>query len=481
MTNFEKLVRWNADWYKSLGDSDCIVCLTEKQIYLVLMAIDPLTWVRTRWAGNTDGLDFEAIKGELVYQLSENMTCDKLSEILNRLTEIETKLDYVFENVKEGDTFIDGDTTTIFDILEMEDGSEQIGGDISGCDYDAIWGMVVQLVNYINQQNVDFLENASQFGNIGQMAEFIQEVIPGFDIVSPTDEFTGYAGFILEEMIDEYQATVDDELLQEVACDLFCYATAGGVCSLTFDDVLGYFRSKVSPSIAQLGNVFNDIIRYATTGTFSGDEYFYYMCYSQLMIVYAGMPFFEVTERKSYEMQANAGRNSPDADWSIFCDPCDAVYWHHQNNFLTDGIGKWEILTGNLVGGRVEGVNVGGGSVQATIKLTTSKPFKLNKSTVIMDRVGIESGSDFTRIRLYEDYDGDPGTFVTWQNHTFENDGEIIRCLYSGTGSTPTITTIIITCAAQGGGGQEVAIKFVELDGENRMDFGIYAEGIDPC
>ena len=91
-TNFDKLIRWDADFYKSLTDDDCIVCLTEREVYLAGQILDALRWKNTRWIGNIVGLDFDDIADKLEYKFEERMTCKDVSDIFQKIANLESKI-----------------------------------------------------------------------------------------------------------------------------------------------------------------------------------------------------------------------------------------------------------------------------------------------------------------------------------------------------------------------------------------------------
>jgi len=322
-TNPNTLLRWDADWYKSLPDEDCVVCLTEKQIYLIHEMLEPLLWVNTRWIGDTSDLDFDLIKSDLQFALDERMTCEKLTLLAQQIESISAQIDLIQNSVFQGDNTIDVDTTVLDDIFNTAAQEAQEIFETENCtddDKDAIYGACNALVRHIHQNNLDFLESISQAGNVTDQAKRLLAGIPLVGLL-PLDEVADYATFIIDELLEEYNATVTEELLQMVICDLFCIAR-DSPCSLDFADLLNYFGDHVSPTLTSAATTFLNLVQFALIGTFSGDGYFYYLCYFQLWIAYAGSEFFGQTGVQTIAMVARSGLNSPDADWEIFCTDC---------------------------------------------------------------------------------------------------------------------------------------------------------------
>ena len=209
---------------------------------------------------------------------------------------------------------------------------------------DAIYGAVDRLARYIHGKNVDFLQQVSQGANIAQQIDRAISATPVIGLL-PADELASYIGFIVDELSQEYNATVDEDLLQAVICDLFCIAVNSN-CVFRLSDVFNYFADKVSPSFSLGVETFANLVQFGLTGTFSGDDYFYYMCYFQLSIAGFKQRFLDIQAASTYEQQMAAGFNSPDHDWAIFCTECPEQYRLYEWDFRTQGQGDWYIAQG---------------------------------------------------------------------------------------------------------------------------------------
>lgn len=369
MTNFTKLARWDADFYKSLSEDDCLICLTERQVYLVGQIIEQLTWVKTRWTGDASGLDFDAISGELESRISERMTCENLTIVLNTVNNLQRQIismqqviNQTFNEVDGGtDIFIfNPNTSTVSDVYTPQQ-LYDLGVEPDNCDTlgkDAVYGAVSSLVRFINQTNIDFLERINQAGNFPDQLARVISAIPILGSL-PVDEAFQWAQFIATELEDEYNATVDEALLQSVICDLFCIAVASD-CHLDFNDVYNYFAAKVSPTLSNATTTFLNLVNFGLTGTFAGADYFYYFCYFQIVTVGMGQLFFGLSSINTYAYYTRAGLNSPDNDWSIFCIGCPTFYRIYTADFA-QGLGDWILPSseGVIDGNRIKGVDKG--------------------------------------------------------------------------------------------------------------------------
>jgi len=391
MTNFDKLTRWDADFYKSLTDDDCIVCLSEKQIYVLGQVIEQVTWIRTRWTGDITELDFDEIASDINYRLSERMTCETLTTLLNtvnNLTTLVQNLQTQLSDYINPDADYDITSTSVNDILTPSE-LEEFGVSTDGCDSadrDEIYGAVSQLVRYINQRNVDFLQNFSQTSGL---PENLSRLISATPIVGllPADEAVDYVSFLLNEVVDEYDATVDEALLQQTICDIFCIAVNNG-CSLDFNDVFNYFSSKVDPNFSNTSTTFLDLVQFGISGTFTSDMYFYFMCYFQLLTIGSGQYWLGLNTLNDYAYQTRAGLNSPDNDWSIFCISCPTQYRLWTHDFAIDGQGDFVLNTGTYESGRIKGA---GSAISKSASITLSvhdATWQVKSIKVYYERVG---------------------------------------------------------------------------------------------
>jgi len=357
VTNFDKLVRWDADYYKELTDDDCIVCLTEREVYIIGQIIEVIKWSKTRWIGDLLGLDFDLIASNLEYKLSERMTCQNITKLLDKIASLEDKIDYIFNSttVDNGDTIPD-ENTPAWDVTTPEEFAEEFSVSTDGCDDDdksAIYAGIFQLVRYVNQVNIDALQSLSQIGNLASQIDKLISAATGG--LTPLDEVAAYVDFLVNELLEEYEATVTEELLETVTCDLFCIAVNSN-CTINMSDVINYYGSKIGSTALDLTNSLLNVMQFAATGTFSGDEYFYFMTTFQFITVALTDHFFDVSSMMNYKTQILAGMNSPDADWMLLCDECPPLYRLLTQNFAY-GMGDFTFRT--VVGGACDGITLG--------------------------------------------------------------------------------------------------------------------------
>lgn len=293
---------------------------------MVSWLTDPIAWQ------NATDETYIAIQEIRKFMLGSEccMDCTELQECLETssvIIELQQQIAILQDTILNGSPTSETLDQTVPELFTPEDQAETIGGDLSeppvgeDCNFDEAWGVVNRLINYIHNTNVDFLQNIAQATNITAQASRAISAIP-FIGLFPADEAIGLADWYANEALTEYTATVDEELLRKTKCELFCMSTNCDTCGLSFADLLDYFSAKVPISAGQFVDTFANLIRFALTGTFSGDDYFYYMCYFQLAIAFAGERWFNQRGTANYAREAAAGKLEASDVWMALCDDC---------------------------------------------------------------------------------------------------------------------------------------------------------------
>lgn len=305
------------------------------------------------------------------------MDCEQLLACLEdfqTLIDIQQELNDLRDYIENGASTIEPDTTIITNVFPPIEQLDNIGDlEYVGCDPDEIWGAINSLVDYIHKTNLDFLQNVAQATNL---AAQVERAIAATPVIGwfPADEAVGLVDWYANEALGEYLATVDEALLQQTKCDLFCIAINRDPCGLNYLDLINYFSAYVPASAGQFVDTLSNLILFAITGTFAGDDYFYYMCYFQLAVAAIGEKFFNTRGKETYAIYMAAGKNSPDNDWSLFCDECVVAYYLEWDFTLSDhGFTSTNATWQAGIGWVGTPVHIGGGDYRA--RCTISKEF----------------------------------------------------------------------------------------------------------
>jgi hypothetical protein len=323
----------------------------------------PLRWQRTRWTGDSSALDLDLIASNLQHALDERMTCEKLTQLTNTINQMQSQLTYIYNDLYGDTAAANGfnvNTSVINDFYDTA-ALTALGYTSENCDTadkDALYGGVRALVNYITQNNTDLLEQLEQsFGNIAEQASTLLAAFPPSNLLA-LDDAADWVQFIIEELSEEYAATVTETLIQQTICDLFCLAVQNN-CNIDFNDVYNYFIDKLPVGISQFATTWTNLVQFGLIGSFSGNDYFYYLCLFQLAAAGFGQGYLGLATMEKYALVLRAGANSPDNDWAVFCTSCPTfTHWEYNWDFAW-GLGEFEIVNGTLLSDRVEGEDIG--------------------------------------------------------------------------------------------------------------------------
>lgn len=416
--------------------------------------------------------------------------------LTEQLAPINSSITSIYQQtlVNEGFSPSESTPSDYYTPQEMAD----LGVEADACDTagkDAIYGAVNTVVRYIHNRNVDILQQVSQAAGVPDQVARLISAIPGVGL-APIDEVFSYVAFLVDELTDEYNATVDEDLLQSVVCDLFCICVANG-CTLDFNDVYNYFAGKVDATFSATTSTLLNFMQFAISGTFAGDDYFYVMCFFQLTVAGLGQKFGTVEGMESYALQARAGLNTPDNDWSIFCVDCpDFEFWSYEWNFAL-GLGDFEFQAdgggdlGQVVAAGLKSVpRVGGGETHEFLWVLLNFAVAYDIETIdafwLQEVVGSGSANSRTytsyanpdavsaiAVFLNSGYVGSP-TPVDWKD-----------CNELGTGGTWNSRSLTLHYSTEEGTPQSVTLKKVRIvgrdNGNGKPVGAIWHETIPDC
>ena len=311
---------FDADFYNSLSDEDCIICLTEKQVYLAGQIIQQITWSKTRWLGDLSGMDLGEISANYEYRLAERVTCETLTLLATQVAALSEQVANLQNQINQTNILINAESTPDSAIGATEL-ARTLAGD-NGCAEDTIFGGIVELVDYIHNQNTQFFGEIEQ--NIGNSAAVLSDAISAIPVLGllPFDEGLDLVAQMAENIGQEYATITDEDFLNTVKCDLFCLVLSEPDCAITIDLLLDWVNGHNAFTIVSTTTRLIDIASFLINGTFISNDAFWAVAGFQVYIVSLGENFLIARGIAAYEMQLAAGYNSPDADWAILCDEC---------------------------------------------------------------------------------------------------------------------------------------------------------------
>lgn len=364
-TNKNKLVRWDADFYKALSATNCLYCLTEQQVYIVAQSLQQALW-DTRWLGDTSGMDLNAIVGEIEERMATKY-CTDVALILDMIESLQGDVNILLGITENQNTYTPYNAvdSNLYQPQFASVLTEPLASTPCGTneERDILYGGVISLADFMVAQVTDFLEVVEQnIANPPELVENMVEAVPGLGLL-PIDDVVEYAGWLIDQLLDAWNATVDEVLIQQFRCDLFCLAIDHN-CTLTPELILEYINSKLPVTAADVfKNSLVQAISFITTGNFVGDDYFYIMIGLQLNLVLMGQNWLRARGWTTYQYYFAAGKLEPNNGHEIFCTECPVYYSYIEWDF-TQGEQGWVFTNGTYTGSFITG-----DAIDATIDL----------------------------------------------------------------------------------------------------------------
>jgi len=196
-----------------------------------------------------------------------------------------------------------------------------------GCNSDAIYGQILNVIQELNEANIDALEIFVAESGLRKNVANLIEAVP---LVGefPIDDILEYTSLVVDFLKANYESAYTGALEEEIVCDIFCQAKS--TCTVNYELLFEYFKSKVlpvAPQVQQVISLATLVVALAslTAGGFPpvGRIVVDIMMFAQLgLIKYAnqaigGMTFGRLTN------YLTVGAGFENDDWIVICDNCD--------------------------------------------------------------------------------------------------------------------------------------------------------------
>lgn len=330
----------------SVGENNLLLSVTETEYVQLFSAL--LNGAITTYPDNYLNVIYPIIKaGKVTF-------CAALLECLLNDPDVIAAIQNIVNEYTNSNTIIDPAVT--------KSGFQVLGN--NGCDPDKVWGQVGKLVDYINQVNVDFLENFALIDAFADKYEAIIDILPVLgDVVEAVVNFATENSNSLKL---SYEASYNDNLRDAIACDLFCIAQASPTCQLTLQDVINYIQDRydatrqiafplASLTVQQSTVTLTNVIASVGGGVYSGDDLVYIMMLFQLTAVAIQDVFDTVDSAGNY--YAEMLDSVPSNGWDSECDDCPSTFdvTYEFDSGLPAG---WIIENGSYSGSRLNPADV---------------------------------------------------------------------------------------------------------------------------
>lgn len=316
------------DLVLSLEVNNLLLQVTQDQYVAILSAL--FNGAMTTYPDNYNNVIYPVIKAAKVEFCAAMLDC--------LLNDPDVR-DQIFNMVNEAIT-----STTVVTPDGTKAGYEAIAA--SGCDLDTLWGQTGKLVDYINQVNVDWLENLNLISELSDKIEAILDIMPVLgDAVEAVVNFFSEVG---NSLLASYNASWNDNLRDAIVCDLFCLAQDSPTCTLTIQDILDYLldRYNISAGSAGLLDVLSMLTSFSKMGlvvaqgaggVYSGDDMVYIAFIVQMVAVATGDRFFNVNNAGGY--YAEMRDSIPSSGWESECPVCAPPVWDVTLDFTVSAYG----------------------------------------------------------------------------------------------------------------------------------------------
>lgn len=279
-----------------------------------------------------------------------------------------------------------------------------------GCAFDNLYGAMRFLVRWMNQNNIDFLEQMNAGVTPEALNANISKLFPGFQgngLIDAT--LPAITSLLTGAILENYDVYYTQEYEDELICAFFCLAQSD--CAISFDSLYFYFVSRLGfgPTAAES---FGNAISFAVTGSLTLSGYTDFMFFIQLGAFKFLGGFAEYTTYSPFETAMNEGWDDASDDWTE-CDDCG--FWS-QDFSDVDGWGDFVIdpssngdPMGQFVSGGVEGLAGGFGATPAFgIQLRNATPLSMVFSVKVFYDYTAGDGAYGQNVYTSAGFDGFP-------------------------------------------------------------------------
>lgn len=194
------------------------------------------------------------------------------------------------------------------------------GSLITGCDNDALFGAITQLVDLMNDTITDLLEFIVAESVGVKNTSIAIDAIPLLSEL-PFDELLDFVNQLAYTMKVYYAAEYTATLRDDIRCDLFCLTI--NTCQLDFQTWADYFLQQMGESVDQVGWV--DAVGWFVNGTFTSSAIVYAMHAILAQTLAYGAKFLDL-DMAWLSRALTSALNDPDSDWQTICTECPGEY-----------------------------------------------------------------------------------------------------------------------------------------------------------
>jgi len=224
------------DVFQSYSDEQLCLKLSKRDIVAIYSQIEYLRY-KTRWRGNLGDFNPLQYTLDLEKRLLDAMTCDCNCADIADCIETDINVYNAITNIIN-----EREDQLLKKLLELF--NKQITPPAGNDCNDSIFATIRQTLQYMDSKNNDWLESveASILSNVIEFTDVVASVTV-LDEAS-VDAVTSFVKWLYDNALDAYPLVSTAELIDEVACEIFCMVK--DTCSITLLDIHNYFLNRVA-------------------------------------------------------------------------------------------------------------------------------------------------------------------------------------------------------------------------------------------
>lgn len=307
-------------WAEQSDEPLCLK-LSKRDILAIYSQIEYLRY-KTRWLGDLGDFNPLVYTSDLEKRLLGAMSCECNCADIAHCIETDINVYNAITNIIN-----EQEEQLLKKLLELF--NKQITPPIGSDCNDSIFACIRQTLNYMDAKNQDWLESieASTLANAVEFTDVVASITV-LDEAS-VDAVTSFVKWMFDNALDAYPLATTAELIDEVACEIFC--TVKNTCSVKLIDIHNYFLNRVSllmPDMSftgfvaftnRIANIIAgipdravfDVVMLSTTTT------------ALTIDALVGSTLKKIGGSSDLFTHMKAFSNDEDADWEILCECTD--------------------------------------------------------------------------------------------------------------------------------------------------------------
>lgn len=266
------------------------------------------------------------------------MSCDDVADCIDSSEVVQIAINNVTQQQQNGQN----------PIAPSVANANLLGG-LPSCDLNALWGAQIQFVEWLNDNNTDFLDRLTSASTPAKRSAVMSQMIPGFNAGALGEALSAAITFLSSQLKGEYEEGYDQIYENGLACEFFCLAQED--CELSMVHLYQVLSARVGFTPA--ADAFYEGLIFAVFGEWTGSQFADVMMFIQVgaFLFMGGFAGYLGVNPLANAM--SNGFDQPDDDWQDECD-CPEL-WTYQ--FDSASLPVW-VTFPDPFWGEIDGVTI---------------------------------------------------------------------------------------------------------------------------